>query len=179
MRTSEQWWNETKSDPEKLIQWLRKQYHGEVTASARIKKYALTSCTDEALKGTLELIAAQELQHAAWVGSLLQSRGINPQVLEKTDRYWDETLKDIRSFETATAVAAHAEAMRLERIRVIANDEEAPTDIRRIFSRILVDEEFHERAFRQMAGQEAMSQTMMSAQRGRAAIGLINQAEVI
>ncbi len=33
-RTSAQWWNETKRDPDALVVWLRKQYQGKATAAA-------------------------------------------------------------------------------------------------------------------------------------------------
>jgi len=35
MKTVQQWWDEVSNDPEKMIVWLKKQYHGEVTAEAR------------------------------------------------------------------------------------------------------------------------------------------------
>ena len=40
--------------------------------------------------------------------------------------------------------------MRLERIRVICDDEDAEEDIRSVFQRILKDEEWHEAAFRKI-----------------------------
>ena len=30
MKTSQQWWDDTKSDTEKMINWLKNQYHGDV-----------------------------------------------------------------------------------------------------------------------------------------------------
>jgi len=66
---------------------------------------------------TVSLIADQESNHAAWVAELLKSRNLEPRILEKKERYWDKTLTDIHTFLRGAAVAAHAEEMRLERIR--------------------------------------------------------------
>ena len=92
-------------------------------------------------------IAAQERTHASWVGQLLQARGVTPQLLDKDDRYWRETLTGIDSLESGAAVAAHAEDMRLARIEVIASDSDphVPDDIRSVFARILPQERFHAR----------------------------------
>ena len=32
MKTSVQWWEEVSKDQSKLINWLKNQYHGELTA---------------------------------------------------------------------------------------------------------------------------------------------------
>ena len=84
----------------------------------------------------------------------------------------------IESLETGAAVAAHAERMRLERIRVIAKDNTSPADIRQVFAKILPDEEFHETAFKKMAGQEAMEKTAAAHARGADLIGLITENEM-
>lgn len=173
MHTSKEWWNSVKNDPEKLTDWLRDQYRGEVTASARIAgfsaQYAQPGSHDARV---LAAIADQEDLHAQWVGGLLRARGETPRVEDVPERYWSETLPGITSLESGAAVGAHAEAMRLERIRTIANDPEAPEDIRAVFTRILPQEEFHERAFREMAGPLAMAGTQASHEAGMAALGL-------
>lgn len=168
------WWQKIKHNPELLLDWLLNQYHGEITAHARImefaEEYTLVGSRERAVLG---YIADQELDHASWVGDLLIARGITPSELKKPERYWNTTLAGITNFETGAAVAAHAEFMRLERIREIAADEYAPSDIRAVFTKILPQEVFHERAFRRMAGNEAMQKTLAAHQRGREAIGLI------
>lgn len=172
-KTSEQWWTAVKGDDGLLHDWLQKQYHGEVTASERIRSFAAQYAEPGSrAERLLNIIAGQETDHANWVGDLLLARGIEPAVLDKEERYWDKTLPEIGSFATGAAVAAHAEHMRLERIQVIAHDPEAPEDIRTVFDRILPQEIFHERAFRSLAGDEAMQATMAAHDAGRQQIGL-------
>lgn len=171
-KTSEQWWSETKNDDQLLNDWLIKQYRGEVTAAHRIRAFAEQYCNDKRAIKILHVIAEQEEQHASWVLDLLKARDIEPDVSNAEERYWKETLPDIESFETGAAVGAHAEAMRLERIRAIAEDSDADTDIRETFQRILKDEVFHERTFRSMAGESAMLATAQSHERGLEVLGL-------
>ena len=176
-RSSSAWWNAIKIDEARFTDWLMKQYHGEVTAAERIEAFAKRYVQqDSRAERVLLTIADQERTHAAWVGELLTARGITPEVLAKEERYWDKTLGGIESFETGAAVAAHAEHMRLERIRAIVADTSAPADVRSVFARILPQEEFHERAFSIMAGEKAMQKTLAQHQAGRMAIGLIPEA---
>lgn len=174
MRSSLTWWNAIKGDGEAFVDWLRKQYHGEITAHDRIRSFLATHVpADSPWRRTLELIASQELTHASWVGELLRARGIEPAVLDKDERYWDATLPGATDFASAAAVAAHAEQMRLERITVIAADEDAPADVRGVFARILPEERFHATAFRRMAGEPAFAATLARHELGMEAIGLI------
>lgn len=176
-QTSVQWWNKTKKDGRKLVDWLQNQYHGEVTAADRIEQYC-TSQAPEEWKEMLKTIAMQERMHAVWVGDLLKRRGHEPAVLVKDERYWNVTL-EISDFESATAVAAHAEKMRLERIEVIANDLKGPGDVRNVFKRILRDERFHAKAFEKMAGPVAMDKTRAAHELGLEALGLVNFSEAV
>lgn len=172
-RTSLQWWEHTLANPDELIVWLQKQYHGEVTAATRIRAFAAQHCTDARNARTLEVIAHQEETHAEWVASLLTARGIMPAVLEKVERYWNETLPGIVGFHSGAAVASHAEHMRLDRIRVISEHADTPEDIRAVFMRILPQEEFHERAFAEMAGVEALACALGKHEQGLEALGLV------
>lgn len=175
MKTSAEWWTGLKNDPERFTDWLRDQYHGEITASIRIKAFKDLYAKDvnPIFRINLNHIAWQESMHAKWIGQLLQARGVAPEVLQKEERYWNETLNGIDSFQTGAGVAAHAELMRLERIRVICKDPEAPEDVRKVFQKILPEEEFHARAFSDMAGAFAMAMTAKAHANGMAAIGLI------
>lgn len=182
MQTSQEWWTKTKADPQRLTAWLLRQYTGEVTAAGRIRNLAkllpaeATSPTGPfpaAFRArTLYLIAEQEAVHAEWVMGLLLARGIVPQAVRAEERYWAATMPKVDTFEHGAAVGAHAEAMRLERIRTIANDPEAPADIRAVFLRILPEEEFHERAFREMAGDAAMVEMKGAHELGMSLLGL-------
>lgn len=174
MRTSEQWWDQTKADPAKFHAWLVKQHRGEVTAARRIRDFAeqhVTSTSDHEKK-VLELIASQEEQHASWVLDLLHARGISADVSGAEKRYWSKVMPVVDSFEHGCAVGAHAEKMRLERIRTICIDDDAPQDVRATFQRILKDEVFHESAFRNLAGHQAMLDVAPDASRGRRLLGL-------
>jgi rubrerythrin len=170
---SQKWWAEVKADEAKLTAWLQKQYHGEVKAADRI-----IDLVDGIAKGTkheqvLYEIALQEAVHARWVGDLLRARGVQPQLLDKEDRYWKQTLTGQTDLVDLAAVAAHAENMRLARITVIAEDPEAPADIRRVFQAILPQEKFHATAFAQMSTAQALTAASAAHRRGLQALGLI------
>lgn len=172
-RTSAEWWAEVKADPDRFIDWLRRQFHGETTAAPRIRALGDRPDITGYERMTLNMIAAQEETHATWVADLLRARGIEPTAMDKEERYWNETLSEgDHSFEHMSAVAAHAELMRLERIRVIAADPEAPKDVRKVFAKILCDEEFHAAAFSRMAGRKALEAAKGNHERGMAALGL-------
>ena len=65
-----------------------------------------------------------------------------------------------------------AERMRLERIRVICADPCTADDVRDVFNRIVVQEEFHERAFREFTTDDAMQRTLDGHLAGLNALGL-------
>ncbi len=175
MRTSAEWWEATKADPKRFTDWLQDQYHGEITAVSRIGKFRGTFTETGSDEDTiLRIIQGQEYTHALWIKDLLVSRGIAPRVLMKTERYWDQTVGGIDSLETGAGVAAHAELMRLERIRTIVEDTEAPKDVREVFERILPQEEFHAKAFTKMAGEAGMVATAAAHKNGLLALGLIS-----
>lgn len=179
MKTSAQWWLETKQDNNKLVIWLKKQYHGELTAAARIREFVYSRCTDTRHASTLNTIALQEELHALWVGNLLLARGISPEPLDIEARYWKAVENEAQTFESAAAVAALAENMRLERIRVIANDQSAPDDIRAVFEKILPQEIWHEKAFREMTDQTSIDKVTAAHNAGVESIGLITVKEVL
>jgi rubrerythrin len=172
MKTSREWWSETKQDDAAMKRWLLSQYHGEVSAAVKIEllRDQFAARYEQAYR-VLSLIAEQERLHAVWVLSLLRARDIEPATAHQ-DRYWSKTLPGITDLATGCAVGAHAEKMRLERIETIAADDEAPADIREVFQRILPQELFHERAFRALSTQEALSQTKTAHTEGRNALGL-------
>lgn len=174
MRTSQEWYDSIKNNPEAIINWLKDQYHGEVTAAERIRSLILCYATDGTSKEAkiVEMIATQEQDHAAWVGELLRTRGVEPSKLVKDERYWNNTVKQIVDWDTGCAVAAHAEKMRLERIRVIVADSVTPDDIRNVFKTILVQEEFHEKAFREFSTDDAMQRTLEGHLAGLNELGL-------
>lgn len=172
-KTSKQWWQETKADPAKLTEWLKKQYTGEVTASQRILDLRDKFQVDGKDHKILTFIANQEQTHAQWILELLHNRGIEPEVGDPNKRYWKETLKGIEDLETGCAVGAHAEAMRLDRIREIAYDVTAPHDIVTKFTKILIDEVGHEKLFRKLSTPEALEATRANHEAGAAALGLV------
>jgi rubrerythrin len=172
-RTSEAWWRATKADPGALAAWLYDQYRGETSAAERLlllrDAFARPGTRPYAV---LTVIARQEREHAAWVGGLLRARGLPDVVRPEAERYWPRVLPGITDLATGAAVGAHAEKMRLERIEAIADDPDAPADVRAVFARILPQERFHERAFRRLAGPAAMRACEGSHELGRRALGL-------
>ena len=173
MKTSREWWSETKRADAALQRWLLSQYHGEVSAAVKIEQLRdQFAAGHEQAYRVLSIIAAQERLHAGWVLTLLQTRGLEPATAHQ-ERYWSKTLPGITDLATGCAVGAHAEKMRLDRIETIAADDEAPDDIREVFRRILPQELFHERAFRALSTQEALSQTKTAHEEGRSALGLV------
>ncbi|MDP2343259.1 MAG: hypothetical protein Q8O67_20035 [Deltaproteobacteria bacterium] len=194
-RTARSWWASIRKDPAKLNAWLMDQYRGESLAAVRIAMLRDHFDVAPAAARVLTIIAAQEEEHARWVAGLLEARGLPVVVQDKRARYWDaQALESIADFETGCAVGSHAERMRLERIEVIATDDSADDlilsssavapaprgpprtaeldDIRSVFGRILPQERFHERAFRELAGSKAMEATRAAHDVGRAALGL-------
>jgi len=171
MHTTQEWWMKTKQD---LIPWLKNQYHGELGAVERLnsflEKYGKQA--DQHEINIVEEIIRQEAEHAVWIGELLSARGEKPQILEKEERYWNEVLPEVDSFHKGCAVAAHAEKMRLERIKVISEDDSAPEDIREVFKKIYKQEKFHASAFLKMSG-NALDSTAKAHAEGLEALGLI------
>lgn len=183
-RNSETWWAETKRSPELLGHWLTDQLRGESTAGDRIEALRDHFCTPKtrAYK-VLSTIAKQERLHAQWVKQLLLSRGLPTDFSDVQERYWVQTLaaytdtdsanpKAELDFETGCAIGAHAEKMRLERIEAIANDPDAPEDIRAVFAKILPQERFHERAFRSLSSDTATQNTLHAHELGLKLLGL-------
>jgi hypothetical protein len=173
-RDSAAWWAATRDDPARLMAWLQAQHRGEVTAAGRIEGLRdRHAAPGSRAYRTLSVIAGQERRHAAWVGELLAARGAAPELAGSgEDRYWRRTLPAIADLETGCAVGAHAEAMRLARIEVIAGDASAPADIRAVFARILPEERFHERAFRGLATPGSLAATREAHELGLAVLGL-------
>lgn len=174
-KTSQEWWDGIKQNPAAIIDWLTNQYHGEKTAATRLiqftRTYGSTMTTDQMFK--IGVITGQEMKHAEWIGELLKARGVEPKLLVKSERYWDQTLGGIDSFETGCAVAAHAETMRLERIRAIVADDFTHEDIQAVFAKILTEEEFHAATFRSFTTEAALSKTNQAHIQGLNALGLI------
>lgn len=173
-RTSAQWLQELKASPEKITQWLQRQYVGECLAADRILD--LVSEAPREHRQDLATIALDEAQHAEWVGDLLKARGIPlPEISYDKDRYWTEViLHQDMGFEDLAAAGAHAERMRLERIGLLAADPDIDPDIREVFTSILPDEQYHARAFEKMTTPSAMECAAPRHRKGMAALGLLD-----
>ena len=173
METSKTWWEKTKASRSALHAWLYDQYRGEVTAASRIAALR-DAFTDEGSRAhvVLTVIAEQERKHAVWVADLLHARGLDVHVEHVEDRYWKRTVPEVVDLATGAAIGAHAEKMRLERIETIAADEGAEADVRAVFRRILLEERFHERAFRSLSSDAALAKTLGAHELARRALGL-------
>lgn len=176
MQTSLQWWNKTKSNPDLLISWLKNQYHGERMAAVKIKELFLSENINlsEDEEKSIRQIAKEEDLHADWVAKLLQDRGVSAEILSKESRYWGKVLTGKEhSKEELAAIANLAENMRLERIRVIAEDSSAEEDIRKVFSKILPMEVKHEFIFGSMTNKESVIKALASHEEGLNELGLV------
>jgi hypothetical protein len=165
MKNSKQWWDETKNNPAKLNNWLQRQCYGEYQAYKRIKE--LSKRFDNVL---LEKIANQEYKHYKWIRNYLETRGINP-ITEHDERYWKEVNLDFQNIEQASAVGHHAEVMRLERIKVIAQDN-LHSELATIFKKIQKDEEFHFKAFKSLTTEEDIEIAKIDHEIGMLQLGL-------
>lgn len=171
MKTVQIWINEVKASTDKLNHWLGRQYVGEVLAANRIS--TLAERVPAQWKPVLHRIADDEANHARWVLGLLTARGLPiPAVSYDGARYWEPILKDGMTVTQMLAAGAHAEEMRLHRIRALAVDPEIDEDIREVFQRILPDEEFHAKAFAAAAGPEAVASAVHQHHLGLEALGL-------
>lgn len=175
-QTSAQWWNQTKGDPIKLINWLKDQYHGEMTAAKRIKELFFVAGNTLTNKeaSLLERIISEEEIHTNWIKNLLTARGIKAEILVKEERYWNKVLpKTEASKEELAAIAHHAETMRLERIGVIAADTQGPKDIRNVFKRILPMELNHSKWFAELSTNEHIKSALANHHDGMNELGLV------
>jgi tRNA isopentenyl-2-thiomethyl-A-37 hydroxylase MiaE len=176
MRTTEQWWDEVSNDPAKMAAWLKDQYYGEQTAAVRVRDL-LTQYPDitDTERQLVTMIADDEAKHAKWVLELLLARGIHTPELyrEKPVRYWDKTLPTTPvTFSQICAIGHHAEVMRLERIRLLADDVRF-NDIAQVFTNILSDEVFHAKAFGCMSSPEDIEAARGNHEAGKQALGLV------
>lgn len=172
MKTSKEWWEEVKNNPTRLLSWLRDQFYGETMAAKRLIEFSQQYSMTKQEASVLKTIAKQESDHASWVGTLLTNRGESLELTTKEERYWNKVIPSISSFPSLCGAAAHAEEMRLERIKVIVNDLDAPKDIRDVFSKILPQEVFHAHAFKMMAGEASYLDTTNNHEAGLEALGL-------
>lgn len=93
MKNPQEWWNGIKYDERLIIEWLKNQYHGEITASEKMLDFIYNfgnEASNPLWLTTVAVIASQERQHAKWIGQLLINRSIKPEVLIKEERYWNE-----------------------------------------------------------------------------------------
>ena len=175
--TTQQWWDRVSSSETEMINWLKAQYHGEVTAADRI----IASIGDYNVVPTslefkiIHSICSDEIKHAKWVSKLLHDRGITSEVLDKEERYWNEVLPKTLEENTFTyfcAVGHLAETMRLDRISLLASDDRFK-DIAEVMTNIYPDEVFHARAFKLMSTKDDITKAKEFHNIGMNAIGLV------
>lgn len=176
-RTTAQWWDDVSTNDDLFIDWLKKQYHGERTAAMRIAHMcSLIPMFDGKYEWRARILSAivhDESKHAKWVGELLHTRNIKPEMLEKDERYWKEVLPTMgdKTFEYLCAIGHLAEVMRLERIKLLASDSRF-TDVAEVFSKILPEEEFHAALFGIMSTPEDIAEATKYHLNGMNALGL-------
>lgn len=158
-KASENWWNTIKRNPSLLNEWLINQYRGEKGAYDRMTEILNSDIPmTPKQKTVLGIISQEELLHSQWIQELLQSRmsseeSVKLSAVPVEERYWSQTLPTFidKTIEQLFAIGAHAEEMRLHRIRAIVNDSsDIHPDIKQVFERILTDELLHAKAFKGM-----------------------------
>ena len=146
---------EMKRDPMWLTGWLDGQHTGELNAVASMEAL-LAAFRAQPEKGKqallVERVVAQEKNHVELIGQLLKSRGVAPRMPDHT-----EVLPGMDETGRGCAIASRAEAGPAGEIRIIVTDPETADDVRRVFSKVLMEESFHERAFAHLAGEAEMS----------------------
>ena len=179
MKTSKEWYNEVLQDQTKFNDWLVKQYEGELIAANRILELAMDTDSPTNYRILME-ISRQELQHSLWMMDILKNRNIPVPVVDlgtdekiSSSRYWPMVEKSGHTMQEKYAVGAHAETMRLDRIRAICEHPRTATDIKEVFDRILVDELWHAKAFASMAGEEAMLKIKPDHEKAKSMLGLV------
>ena len=173
MKTPEMWLEEILASPEKLDNWLARQYVGEKLAAERITELSMSKDLSEAAQIDILSVALDERTHAAYIKALLQHRGLPiPDVSMEKDRYWKEVLPNALTLDQKLAAGHHAETMRLHRIRLLASDKRVPGSIPQVFRTILADEERHAEIFAKHASVEAIAEMAEHHEAGLSALGL-------
>ncbi|MEY2786521.1 MAG: hypothetical protein RL277_2733 [Planctomycetota bacterium] len=179
MRTTAQWWDETRSSETRLIDWLQRQFHGEAYAVSLMHHFLALYEDDmeQWVKPNFHFIAKQEALHAKWVGQLLFKRGVQPRMLDKRERYWGEVRHHIHSFDTYCAAIHLVENMALAKDVAISAHPATPADVHEVFRRLKVDETFHAGFYGLLAKPEALEEMSVHHRRGMEAIGLMDSEE--
>lgn len=177
MRTTQQWWEGIKSDPQALEAWLVRQYVGEMAAVNLLSEVLIKHGgeTTETEWNDVFKVMLQEAKHARWVKNLLAGRGIPiPTGLEATRKYWEEVVPEVECLDDAAHAAHNAESMRLHRIRAIANETDPQfSDLQDVFKKILPDEEWHEQVFSDLCRTENNSKMDSAHGKGLRALSLV------
>ena len=173
MKSTSEWLEGILKDNKLLIDWLKKQYCGEVRAYIKItevSKYLLPTET----KSKLRHIANQELQHSFLIGTLIHSRGYLPSVnYHSTEkRYWKNTELKKKTFKELMAVGSHAENMRLVRINAICDHPDTPDDIREVFQHIQKEELWHAKVFTDLSDIDSLEKMKYEHKCGLQLLGL-------
>lgn len=169
-KTSKEWLQSVKQNPDKFNKWLANQWLAEVEAAARIQKLADTA-TNSKEQVLLSKIASDEARHADLLKGLCNTRGIK--ISEKSsNRYYDSVKLSGLTRSELFAVGHYAEGMRLSRIEAICVDTEMPSDITTVFQSILKDEQMHEKAFKSLTDKESLEAMRDRHELGVQALGL-------
>lgn len=173
LKSSQEWWDEILMDGGKMVYWLKRQFHGETLAGARIREVFSKFDLTEEDKALVEKVASEEDLHARWIGELLDARGVPLDLLHHEERYWKHAYDNLDTVEDAAAVGFLAEEMRLSRIKVIAECERSPYDIKKVMARIYTQELGHVEIFKNLTDSEAIEAHLDNHNSGLNALGLV------
>lgn len=151
MQQSQKWWNQIRSEPTKLLAWLRAEYYGTLESSRMLKDGVKLYLEEEDEEGRVicNRIANERELHALAIKRLLDARR------ELIGPYnTDYKANDFKSSEEFAANAAKLTETYIKNITFILKDHKTPDDITNTYYQIWVDTMNHRRALRVLAGTE-------------------------
>lgn len=175
MKTTAQWLERVENDYDYFVDWMKKQYRGEVRASIKVREFAET-IEPSKLREDLMSIADDESRHANWIRAILIIENIEIDADQENadNRYWREVMDGAEEYtrDEMLAAGAHAETMRLHRIAAVADSEVFQEHITKTFSKIFTDELRHATIFRDACSDDAYRAMSEKHEAGLRALGL-------
>lgn len=151
------WWEGVLIDYPQLIDWLEKQYIGELKAGERMREvFGWFDLSEEDAKA-VEKVASEEDLHAYWFAELLGDRNIAIEDIDQPATFWEDIKGTANTLEEAGAIAYLAEKARLTRMEVIADCKKSPHDVKLVVKRVLHQEIQHASVFIKLTTNEEVA----------------------
>ncbi len=173
-RQTDTWWKQVLMNPKKLFNWLKKLRNTEEAAYQRFVDFANEYCKNNPhYYRVFTTIAEQEAEHAKIIEALLTKYGEKIDLNKKyPEKYWSEAQKCVNDMETAAGLGFFAEDLSLQRMLVIIDNPETPSDLKELFERLHADEKFHVNALKRIAGEKGVNGVIDCHSKGLEALGL-------